>query len=472
MRRLALIAAAVVAVTIPAPAPKADSPSVEPPALPPPICGPGSRPALGLDGRVVPGPGSATGYWCNMREIGHEGSSGGYKVERYVDPTGHVCAYYDTTVLFPANAGPATLDGHPTGTAALDMADPAHPVRTATLLTPAMQTPHESLLVNQRRGLLAAVMGNPLAYPGVIDIYDLRADCRHPRLESSLPVGLLGHESGWSPDGRTFYATSVATGQITAVDVSNPRLPRILWTGEYPSHGTTISDDGNRAYVAARGVGLIILDTSQIQARRPLPQVREVSRLTWPWISTPQVAIPVRIHDTPYLVEVDEFSKDPSSPAGVAASNGPVVGAVRIIDIANDQAPRVISNLRLAVNQAENRAAIAGDPGANSPIQGYAAHYCNVPREDDPGILACSFIASGLRVFDIRDPYHPKQIAYFVAPPAGSAGTGLGAKSDWAMSKPAFDTGRHEIWYADGNSGFYSLAVTNGAWPTGSAKGQ
>src|SRR5690349_23497605 len=38
-------------------------------------------------------------------------------------------------------------------------------------------------------------------------------------------------------------------------------------------------------------------------------------------------------------------------------------------------------------------------------------------------ILACTFILSGLRVFDIRDPYHPKELAYYNAPiaPGGSS---------------------------------------------------
>ena len=64
----------------------------------------------------------------------------------------------------------------------------------------------------------------------------------------------------------------------------------------------------------------------------------------------------------------------------------------------------MVSNIRLAVHQKENRAAIANDPGAQFLVQGYAGHYCNVPRRQDPEILACSMIASGLRVFDIRDP--------------------------------------------------------------------
>jgi len=104
-------------------------------------------------------------------------------------------------------------------------------------------------VLNERRGLLAAVMGNPSFYPGAVDVYDLSEDCRNPIL-SSTPLGYLGHESGFAPDGRTLYATSIGTGGVTALDVSDPRLPRIVWRGRYASHGLTVSDDGTRAYLA------------------------------------------------------------------------------------------------------------------------------------------------------------------------------------------------------------------------------
>src|SRR5581483_7254046 len=44
--------------------------------------------------------------------------------------------------------------------------------------------------------------------------------------------------------------------------------------------------------------------------------------------------------------------------------------------------------------------------------------YATVPQRTDPGIMACSFLASGLRVFDIRDPQHPRELAYYNAPPS------------------------------------------------------
>jgi hypothetical protein len=430
-------------------------------------CGPGSQPEPGMQGRVPAGA-PADGYRCNTTQLSHEGTAGGYKVERYVDAKGHECAYYDTTLLFPTNAAPATLDAQLTGTAVLDMADPSHPVRTATLETPAMQSPHESLLLNQKRGLLAAVLGNPAFGPGVIDLYDVSQDCRAPVLQSSLPVGVFGHESGFTLDGNTFYATSLGTGTVTAVDVTDPKLPRPLWSGQVSSHGLTLSDDGNRAYLAASG-GLRILDTSEIQARKPNPQPHEISRLSWPEVTIPQVALPVTIGGKKMLMEVDEFSANPD---GSTTSNGSRVGAARIIDISDEKAPKVVSNIRLDVNQPENRAAIAGDPGAMSPVQGYAAHYCSVPREVEPGIVACSFIASGLRVFDIRDPAKPKEIAYFVAPPANMGGSQAPLeKSDYAMSKASFVPERGEIWYSDGNSGFYALRVAKGVWPFQAAAG-
>jgi hypothetical protein len=454
----ALLASAAAAV-VPAQA-------VTPPATPRASCGPGSRPEPSIQGRVpadaVKSGKADLGYTCNMKQLGHEGPSGGFKTLRFVDKAGHECAYYDTTLLFPLNA--QNLGDHPTGVAVLDMHDPSKPVRTTTLLTPAMQSPHESLALNPKRGLLAAVLGSPGAYPGQFDIYDLNADCRHPVLQASLPVGFLGHESGFAPDGRTFYATSLFDGHTTAIDVTNPKLPVTITVFNSFSHGMTISEDGTRGYMAARGVGVSILDLSDIQWRKPNPQVHEISQLTWDTMSVPQVAIPITIGGHPYLVEIDEFSVGQNG-GSLPAANGPRVGAARIIDIADERKPRVVSDIRLQVNQPENRAQLSGDPGSgsNSYVQGYAGHYCAVPQRQDPGIVACSFILSGLRVFDIRDPKRPEELAYFVAPPKPSPVSG--ERSNYAMSAPAFAPARGEIWYTDGNSGFYSLRVDKGVWP-------
>jgi hypothetical protein len=127
-----------------------------------------------------------------------------------------------------------------------------------------------------------------------------------------------------------------------------------------------------------------------------------------------------------------------------------------------------VSNLRLQVNQPDDHKAASGDPGAQSKPQGYAGHYCNIPTRVDPRIVACSFIASGLRVFDITDVAAPKEIAYFVAPPQPRSENAYMA-SDFAMSQPAFAPERHEIWYSDGTTGFYVVRVDDGVWPADGA---
>jgi hypothetical protein len=463
------------------PAPARVTRASEPPLEPTPqgSCGPGSRPETGLQGEVTREDHTSglaeQGFTCNTELVGKYtrpntplntvpgfenafGTVGGFKVLRYVDDAGHECAYYDTTLLFPTNIFDALV-----GVNVLDMADPSNPVLSDRLVTPAMLSPHESLVLSEKRGLLAAVTGNPAFYPGIVDVYDISQDCRHPVLESSLPTGILGHESGMAPDGNTFYSASPGSQTLVPVDISNPSLTHPLAAAQYDSHGLTISSDGNRAYVAGINSGLIIVDTSQVQARAPNPQLPEIARLQWQSMSIPQNAIPVTINGHGYVVEVDEF--------GTLSE----VGAARIIDIGDETNPHVVSNMRLEVHQPENFEEISGDVGAGNSLGGYAAHYCSVPRTKDPEIVACTMILSGLRIFDIRDPENPREIGYFNAPieprtfPGGS-GFPPGA-SNWAMSAPTFAPERNEIWYSDGYAGFFAVRVTNGAWPGGAASG-
>jgi hypothetical protein len=286
-------------------------------------------------------------------------------------------------------------------------------------------------------------------------------------MQSTQLVARFGHESGFSPDGLTFYATGTATQAITAIDVTDPTSPHAIWQGNVLSHGMSLSPDGNRAYIAdAAGGDLGILDTSEIQARKPDPQVREVSRLTWESASIPQNAIPFTQGGKPYILEFDEYTQATLNPS----ASPDKVGAGRIIDISDETKPRVIANLRLAINQPDEHhaASVAGDPGTQNAAQGYAAHYCNLDSQVDPKVVACSFIASGLRVFDISNLTAPKEIAYFVAPPQPRLENQF-TNSDYAMSQPAFVPDRREIWYTDGESGFYAVRVDKSVWPTTAA---
>ncbi|GAC1608237.1 MAG: hypothetical protein NVS3B26_04320 [Mycobacteriales bacterium] len=401
---------------------------------------------------------AAKGYTCNATQISHTGASGGYRVERYVDKAGHECGYYDSTLLFPSNAPDQGAEGP--GVYVMDMKDPAHPVHTDTMRSPAMLSPHESVRLNQRRGLIVADMAYPTTNPGFVDVWDVSKDCLHPTLLASSPMGVLGHEGGFAPDGNTFYVASLYFHTLAAVDLTDPALPKLLWlSSAYQPHGVSISADGTRLYMAEAGFnasdfsGLTVLDVTQVQKRVANPAVPVISRLTWPTVSTPQNATPFTRGGHKYLMEIDEFG------------SGSAIGAARIIDIQNEKKPFVVSNIRLKVNMPDMQAAIQVDQGNdhNQPFQGYQGHYCSLPSRVDPNVIACSFIMSGLRVFNIVDPAHPKEIAYFNKPVIEGTQANPQKGGSFAMSAPAYDEATHDIWYSDGNSGFYVVHLTKGA---------
>jgi hypothetical protein len=450
-------------VGIPAPKPAPLQDNAQPPLapVPPAVCGPDSRPLSGEQGRVPPAainsPAAKQGWTCNLSVVGHYGGTpGGFRVWRYIDQAGHQCAFYDSSLRSPLNLVSVAAGPSP-GVVVLDMSNPTHPVRTDLLTSLPMLMPHESLNLNSSRGLLAAELGNGTTLPGLMAIYDVSKDCLHPSLDSTYLAAPFGHESGFAPDGRTFY---IGGGEgIAAVDVNNPKHPHTLWQGAVYAHGLNVSDDGDTLYDADPINGnLVLLNVSQIQARKHHPVVTEISRLTWDTVSVPQNTAPMTIGGHRYLLEFDEFGFRFTTLAPPDQ-----VGAARIINIDNPAHPFVVSNLRLAVNMPAQHHQADGDP---TQVPGrtfsYAAHYCAIPREVDPEIAACSFINSGLRIFNIQDPLHPREVAYYISPPKAE---GAAPASDFALSMPAFDPATRQVWYTDAASGFYALKLDAGVWP-------
>ena len=426
-------------------------------------CGPGSEPLAGMQGRLsqaaIDSPQADEGWTCNLSEVSRYSTPGGFRVWRYKDPQGNVCAYYDTSLSSPANLASA-LGGPSPGVVVLDMSDPENPVETDRLTTFGMLAPHESLNLNAKRGLLTAEVGNGLTLPGTLDVYDVRGDCRHPELRSQMPT-VTGHESGFSPDGKTFWVAG-GGGYIKAVDLTDPSEPKEIWSGAYYSHGIEISADGDTMYQTDPINGSLgVFDVSQVQDRKPNPRVKELRRMTWDTVSIPQNSRELQINGKPYLLEFDEFAFR-FNPATTEHK----VGGARLINISKPKHPRIASNLRLRVNMRAAHRAVSSDPATlgGNDATGYAAHYCAVPRRVDPGIVACSFINSGLRVFNITKPRHPREVAYFVAPPTAGTVAGLSA-GNTALSQPAFDPKRRDVWYTDAGSGFYNLHLGRKVWP-------
>jgi hypothetical protein len=387
------------------------------------------------------------GYYCNAHVVSRLESGGGYRVERYVDRSGRTCAFFDAgavNVVHPV----------PLGVSVVDMRNPARPRLVRTLRTPGMLSPHEGLRLNQRRGLLVAATGlSGFTATGTLDVYSVAENCTEPKLLASAPLGLLGHESGFAPDGRTLWISSNGR-TLAAVDLVEPANPQVLYVSmEYVPHGLSVSEDGNTLYLAGGqdATGFMALDVSHVQRRLPNPTVKVLSRLNWPERSIPQNATPFRSDGHSYVVETDELG-GANGPRGdtQTPSNSPI-GAARIINVDDIRRPKVVSHLRLAVNNTGNGT--------------YAAHYCTVPSRIDPAIIACGFVGSGLRVFDVRNPLKPREVAYANATdlPPGPSVLPNASTDDFlsnVYSAPAYDPARREIWYTDASRGLMVVRLS------------
>lgn len=439
--------------------------------VPKAVCGVGSLPESDLQGRVSAedraSGRSQLGYRCNLEEVGHyqgEGTS-------WVSQSHATCAYLSTH--YP---GSATSPG----VQVIDVADVKMPRRSTNLSTPGMLGTWESLKVNPVRNLLAGTFASSPGGNGPLyfDLYDIAVDCARPVLKASLPLEIVGHEGAWAPDGNTYYASSTLAQRILAIDTSDPTAPSTIVDLAMASHGLSLSQDGTRAYMtsASCGNGLKIVDVSEIQKRLPNPAVKVLGEVCWDDGSAAQATIPISIRGKPYVIFFDEGGDGATG----AADFGDPAGAARIIDISDETKPVVVSKLKLEIHLPENASLASGDV-ANTGIFGYQAHYCAVDERIDPTALACAFFNSGIRVFDIRDPIRPREIAYFNPPAqAGKQAQLLGSEhaanvlanskggdltADWCSSPPRFVKERGELWAACQDYGFMVLKFTNGAWP-------
>jgi hypothetical protein len=84
---------------------------------------------------------------------------------------------------------------------------------------------------------------------------------------------------------------------------------------------------------------------------------------------------------------------------------------------------------------------------------GLGTHYCNVDRLDDPRLLSCADFDGGVRVYDIRNPWRPKEVAYFDTPEL------------YVPSLQRIVVEKRELWVASTSGTFYVLKFPPGSAP-------
>ncbi len=480
--------------------------------VPKATCGPNDHPETGLQGQV-PAALRATGFKgfnCNLELIGQsKGDGANWQSTEFREreaPQARVCAYHGTASPTLSLPGRTHL-----GVPVIDITDPTNPTPTGYLQTTSMLDPWESLKVNERRQLLGADNGQNGGIVGggpEVDVYDLSVGCTNPQLLASRPVGtgtdgggviapVTGHEGSWAPDGLTYYGGDLKHQQYYAVDMTDPTAPKLITTwapGFAGVHGLSIGDDGTRGYFVSPGGttssptdltnpnvpatnGLLVYDLSEIQSRVPNPQAHLISTLFWKDGSTAQHTINIEIGGKPYIIFVDEGGSGglstPTQEAAACTAGFPPFPMARIIDISDETNPSIVSRLMLEVHNPANCPQVLPDLVGLSVFT-YGTHYCSVDNRRSATTLACGMFNSGIRVFDIRDPVQPKEIAYFN--PAGATTPSPGSNHnvggnfhpggpDWCSAQVHLDSAQGTLWTTCQDNGLLSLKFTNDVWP-------
>lgn len=428
-------------------------------------CSPGDQPETGVQGQVplldqLSGR-STEGYGCNLRVVGSNdlaGRGGDTQMTWYGE-----CAYRST----PGKGGDAV--------AVVDVRSARSPKLVKLIQEKTWAGKggtlgiHEGLTVNEKRQLLVVPLGTGLW------VYDVR-QCRSPKLIGSFDFGLPPgdvlknlprgddgiHSGKLSPDGTLYYATDLGFGPgsvtgpcLTIVDLRNPRKMRLAtrFQADTPCHDLSLSPDGRTAYVgwyhstyghpsavvgaftptaaSAPFSGLRIVDVSQVQAHRPKPVLTVLSELTGGRQHTETVT---RIKGRTYVIAGEE-----------AVCPG---GNARIVDVTDPRHPREVAELPLQVNQLANCALYRAD--TTSDLLLYMSHYISVDDPTNASLVFITWYSSGLRVFDIRDPAHPREVAYLNP----AVGPDAGVSHDSATTYVRYLPKTGQVWFGTGVRGF------------------
>jgi hypothetical protein len=316
------------------------------------------------------------------------------------------------------------------GTSVVDVSDPSRPRVVAQLETPPgthshkVQVVGDVLLVNYERSPLE----NPDSWQGGLKVFDVSSPANPRELAFLRMPGKGVHRmTYWEPPYA--YMSGSDEGFIdqflVIVDLSEPSRPREAgrwWFpgqntggGETPSWTPTASHGGapgakrvalhhpllrgNRAYCGWWDAGLVILDVSRVEKPTLVSHLDFGSETS----TATHTALPVPGRDI--VVVTDEQ---------LATDCKGMQTRVRVVDIADERQPRVISEFPAPEGDFCSRGGRFGP---------HNLHEMRPGTLQDSNTIYVTWFNAGLRVFDISDAHKPREIAYYVpeAPPGRSS---------------------------------------------------
>jgi hypothetical protein len=449
--RVALVLALLVGAMVPIL--RAEANPTDPPA--PPACSPADRPETGLQGDVPLADqlsGRADdGYNCGLSVVGYNplDGRGDNANMAWVDD----CAYITGA-----------------GVAVVDVSDPSNPVYVRTLHGPgstdtletihAVRSGDRAVLVAGRYGLFAT--GGDATGP--VDIYDVSQDCTDPQLVTTFEFPRNVHNLTLTSDAMQLWST-LPTQVADISDLANPRylgnIDGELRAAAAPlqlqfAHEVWPIDGGDRIVVGGQVLQderMFLVDVED-WPNRPLEVISS-------WIGPGHSVRTARVRGHDYVLHSEESVLDPTALGCLPSALTPFAGAAqpRLTDVENRTRPRTVSTLELEINDPLNCVTQASS-GVDA-----SSHYHDVDDPDDTTFAMVSMWHAGLRIFDLRHPEAPTEVAYFNpgrfrspdADPVQATLTRDGLDIAWGHVHYHRETGH--IWLATQTGGFWVLEL-------------
>jgi len=414
-----------------------------------PRCGQFDRPETGLQGEVPLADqlsGRAfQGYNCGVDVVGHDalGGSGGNANMAWVGN----CAYVASTGL---------------GVAVVDVSNPRSPRMVGRLHGPGSDLTIETIAAVEVGGRAALAAGRygltpiPNHLPvAPVDLYDVSGDCTHPRLRSTYYFQQNVHNLRFSADGKRLFSTL----PIQAIDVSDLSHPQFLGNlddqipeptiGKYLSHEVEISPDGNRIYIGGQTPMFsyfTIVDITGWPARpaRVLAQTDGRGH---------SVRL-AKIGGRQYVLHSEESIVGPTAKGCLSERLNPFAGASQpwLSDVTDPRHPKMrVSQFKLAINNPANclREALDGEDAS--------VHYHDVDNPTRTTFAMLSMWNAGLRIVDLRDPLHQREVAYFNPGAVLAVSDSLLLDKAWGHIRYLPESG--QIWFATQSGGFWVVEL-------------
>jgi hypothetical protein len=358
--------------------------------------------------------------------------------DRYIAYVGH----HGGTDKIPNPLNPVTGKAEPNGTSILDVTDPAHPRYLAHI--PGMPGTYESGGAQMARVCDGSVLpkGDKSAVyllraegQDAHEIYNV-ADPEHPKLVARLPGQADTHKNFWECDtGIAYLVSGVKDWRVRRMtevyDLSDPAHPVKIRdfglpgqepgaTGAVPTelHGAiSLGPKANRIYFGYgtnKGGLMQIVDRDKLLhgPAEPTPdnlRYPEISRMYLSSLNGAHTTFPI-----PHM-KVDEFKNDKDGgyrdimvivDEAILNECNEARQMVWLADITVETRPMVISSYT-AKESSGDFCQRGGRFGSHSSSEAMDPVYYGK-------LVFITFFNAGVRALDIRDPYHPREVGYFI----------------------------------------------------------